>query len=249
MFFFLFSSNAYMLDMSKKKDRMILRRSRHELYTQLSLAKRCLPLGIMQKEIYQRLQYENTSLEEQYARYKTICANNWCVFCKDTTLSFAEQLRHEDYHVQKRLLGLREDQAYDDTIRCASIATEKILNRKINNLQNGKFDNHSNDLLRNTCEKAYNNVNFQIIKQERKVAKLFDHIKDSIFFHSESIEKEPKPLRLLWEDTDNTHCFGCNEILKVTIDRSQEDDFAYEIKTAVRIKNKIYCRKECIDNS
>ena len=230
-----------MLNMSNRKHRRVLRRAWNELHTQLSVAKRCLPLGIMQQEKYQQLSYENTSVAEQYDRYNNICLNSWCVFCKDPDLTPDEVLRHEDYHVQKRLLVLRQEQAYDDTMRCASIATEKILNRQINTCYN-----QSTDLLRHTCEKASQTVNSHIIKQERKVARLFDQIKASIFFHPDTIENTQEPLRLLWENDDNTHCSGCGEILQVSIDRSQEDDFAYEKKTVVRLNNKIYCRQECI---
>jgi hypothetical protein len=234
----LFSNQAYALNLGIKKDRMLLRRSRLELETQLGYLRNCLPIGTQKTERCQKLDFEYKSLQNQYEKYKNIHLKERCVFCSDKSLTSDEIIRHNDYHVAKRLLALRQENAYDDVLRYADIFVGQW---KTNSFR--KNAPTTSTVIKNSSQKAIDVVDRAIQKAERHVMNMFAQIKESEFT-TKKVDAPKSHPRLLYDSNDNVTCPLCGDGFDVWIDRTQDDDFAYA-ENVIRYKNSVFCNVRC----
>lgn len=227
-----------MLNLGSKKDLVALQRATSELEFNIGIMRNCFPIGYC-SDLLQNMQCEYASILEQIKVYKISTKKKTaCKFCFDDTLDFDEKQRHADYHVQKNLLDLKKENRDQEITRNCDKNCKHILENLIK-----QTNNQPTNVLQIAINKAITYVDAIINKHDRHVNRLFDDIKKNSMLQ----KNDPVLIsnRLLWDDCDNKRCPTCGDVLQVSIDRSQDDDFAYCDLFTIRLKTAVYCNVRC----
>lgn len=218
-------NETHWLNMDDKTHRQVLFYRLSELAQEIMIRKNCLPL-FYESNTLALLQKEQDSLSQQLQDYKQQQLMKECEFCNQVLSEQHKQI-HQDYHVQQQLLQIQKNRVEEDIISLAEYFVHK----------NGAYSKSS--------QAAIESVQDAIKKQENYVMKLYQKL--LVPQPQENIILPKK--RILYDSEDNTVCLTCGEVLHVSIDHSQDDDFAYSMEAECQVlsneKRIIYCAKNC----
>ena len=233
----------YDLDLTNRIHRKLLYRSKKELEYEIHLQKNVLPLREKDSDDVKNLQFELFSINNQYQNCRNEIDKK-CKYCFEQ-LNPEETQRHNDYHIQRQLLLLKEQNSCDDSTRLS--------------IHFGKKNS-----LENATKNAFCQINNSIRDMTLAVEKLFQNIKEMVVVFpfvpitkrtcdnqtletNDSQKNKKYKSSILCQDDDNITCKCCKNDFGFP-ELNKDQDWIYN-PNVLRINDSLYCSLRCVQYS